>query len=358
MASYGVLDWDLTQWQQPTIFNLELMKLAKYYRQQRHLVKMLHKFNDELYSKVIIRKDYEDDNYPPHIFNNPKTDAGGLVFSNGLYSALPEEIEIVLADTSLYSPMYRYYRTANYYTNLMRAVHLRLSLDNKTIWKDWKKQISLERTHYIGKGFIFHDVDITSLPNVLETLTSIEEEYNIEAFYYGFKFPIIIRDEEEFIKWSELKILREFHTFYLATLISDELFAATTNLAKKYEYTLTPELFTNENLVSLFKQGVFLRNRRSSLLLKIEDPTLYNEYDLQLIELLNHYFVFKTQEKEYSTAPLYVLAGWWGNYLKYDMFQLFEYIRKNNYELFRLFYECVDVTLENGIFKEQIRRQF
>ena len=356
MASFGLLDWDLTRWQQPTVFNLELMKLGSYYKQKRHLVKMLHNYNDELYSKVIVRKDYEDDDYPPKVFNNPKTEAGGLVFSGGLYSPLPEEIEVIPADTTIYTPMYRYYQPSPYYNSLVTGVHCRLSLDNKTIWKNWEKQVDLPKGHYIAKSFIIHDINVTSLNYAKETLSELEERFGVVKAYFGFRFPLKIKNDQELLDWSDFNILRNFSSIYLESFISDVTFNSLAKIADSYQYTMTPEMMVNERLVALFKQGVFLRSHNSVLLLNIEEPHSYSEYEVLLIELMNDYFKFKAHNPRYNYAPLYIVAKWWSNYLKYDLYYLFEYVRENNYELFKLFYECIDVELVNGTFREKFRR--
>jgi hypothetical protein len=93
MASVGLLDWDLIRWQQPTVFNLELMKLSTHLKGQRMITKMLDRYDDSRYSKIIVRKDYEDDDYPSDIFNNPKTESGGPLGFNK--SRFVTEYEVV-----------------------------------------------------------------------------------------------------------------------------------------------------------------------------------------------------------------------------------------------------------------------
>ena len=79
MAVIGLLDWDLTRWKQPTVFNLELMKLAYYHKViLRDVVQMEQKFDSSMCTKVFIQKDYEDYDYPQHITADPKVLWRGL----------------------------------------------------------------------------------------------------------------------------------------------------------------------------------------------------------------------------------------------------------------------------------------
>ena len=50
------------------IFNLELMKLATYYKQHNEIVKLATKLEPERYTKFFVRKDWDDGLYPKEFF--------------------------------------------------------------------------------------------------------------------------------------------------------------------------------------------------------------------------------------------------------------------------------------------------
>ena len=59
----GLMDWDLTKWKSPTVFNLELMKLSYYYKMRQHIVQMVRRYRSDMVTRLYIQKDYEDFDY-------------------------------------------------------------------------------------------------------------------------------------------------------------------------------------------------------------------------------------------------------------------------------------------------------
>ena len=65
--SIGLYDIDLITYFQ-VAFNLELMKLATYYKRKREIVQLSPIFQPERYTKFIMRKDYYDSNFPSNYY--------------------------------------------------------------------------------------------------------------------------------------------------------------------------------------------------------------------------------------------------------------------------------------------------
>lgn len=361
MASYGMLDFDLTYWQQPIVFNLELMKLANYYRQQRHLVKMSHAAEFERFSKIFIRKDYDDNVYPSGIFTHPKAEVGGLAFSGGVYQPLPIEIEKTPPDTSLYENMSRYYQSTKAarqrYKTFLSAAHFRLSLDGKTIWPDWECQLRHMPSNQLF-SLIVHDFNVHNIENSVEVLKSIRHRFHPLGRRFGFKFPIDIYEEEDFLKWSQLLRLRYTSKMRLHKIFEDLIFEeiVTNTGHMSCEYVLNKDDLTNENIVKIFKQAVFLGEHRSELLLYITNENeIIDSNLLQLLKILREYFayLYKRGLKSSELFSMYLFARYSSQWLKVDLINLFEYVRKTNYELFKLFYECSSIEVMNQKFESR-----
>ena len=361
MASYGMLDFDLTYWQQPIIFNLELMKLANYYRQQHHLVKMSHKAEFDRFTKVFIRKDYDDNVYPPGIFTNPKAEAGGLALSGGVYQPLPLKIEKTPPDASLYENMSRYYQSTRAaqrrYKSLLSAAHFRLSLDGRKIWSDWESQLYNMPTGNIF-SLIVHDPAPHEIEGAAEVLQSVVHRFHSQGRRFGFKFPIEIYDEATFLEWGKLRRLRYASKMRLHKIFDDIIFKEIIdNIGHiSCEYVLNKEDLTNENMVKIFKQAVFLGEHKSELLLYIVDEEeIIDRNLLQLLKMLREYFAYRYKKGVQSLEPfsMYLYARYSSQWLKIDLINLFEYVRETNYELFKLFYECASIEVVNEKFESR-----
>lgn len=136
--------WDADKTKYPTApFNLELMKLSSYYKGKREIVSLSPELAPENYSKFLIRKDYNDGRFFPELINYSNVEYGGYAFTNGQYSPLELGIEKQKPDAYLYERMRQNLGLEEYqlvaFDTMLRAQHARLSLDGKTIWKDFEK---------------------------------------------------------------------------------------------------------------------------------------------------------------------------------------------------------------------------
>ena len=126
--------------------NLELMKASSYYKKKMEIVNLSPSFSPNMYNKFIYRKDYYDGIFPSEIFKNNNIEYGGLAFNQENYISLSEDIEKQKPDVFIYENIRKKFCTnfkmKEAFNTLMRAEHFRLSLDNKTIWNNFEKQIN------------------------------------------------------------------------------------------------------------------------------------------------------------------------------------------------------------------------
>ena len=308
-----------------------------------------------------LRKDYDDNVYPPGIFTHPKAKVGGLALSGGIYQPLPIEIEKTPPDASLYENMSRYYQSSRAakqrYKSLLSAAHFRLSLDGREIWSDWESQLSNISTGNIF-SLIVHDPYPHEIENAAEVLQSVVHRFNPQGRRFGFKFPIEIYNEEDFLKWGELLRLRYTSKMRLHKIFDDMILKEVIDKIGHIscEYVLNKEDLTNENLVKIFKQAVFFGEHKSELLLYIVDEKEIVDVNLlQLLKMLKEYFAYRYKKGVQSLKPfsVHVYARYTSQWLKVDLINLFEYVRKNNYELFKLFYECVSIQVVDQKFESR-----
>ena len=142
--SVGLYDLDMKTYTQVPA-NLEIAKLSSYYKGKREIVVCSPSFQPSKFSKFIIRKDYEDGIYPRNLLNYDNIEYGGYAFSNGLYVPLPHDIEVQKPDLSVYERYREKFGTTKEFEiafqTMINAQHLRLSLDGKTIWNEYYKQL-------------------------------------------------------------------------------------------------------------------------------------------------------------------------------------------------------------------------
>jgi len=349
MASVGLLDWDLIRWQQPTVFNLELMKLSTHLKGQRMITKMLDRYDDSRYSKIIVRKDYEDDDYPSDIFNNPKTESGGLVFTNGLYTPMAPEIESCLPDKSIYTNMARFYSCDEIskcnYKSMMSGAHIRLNND------DWERQFIEQRAENIRlRTLLIHDQQLEKSSHFQDVVNFFLDK--VPMGVVGWKFPISIHNESEFAFCGTVPKVRGMSDLKFHYLPSDESLYEAVEAGKRIrgEYLLSAEdILSNSN--QIFLQIVFLGGRISRILLNpIEEKSISSEWE-NVIKLMNGYSSFI----EFYQTPLtmYNYAARFSKWLKVDLINTFNFLRENDYPLFKLFYECSAVRLHNGSFESR-----
>lgn len=364
--SYGLYDGDLIVYPQVPFFNLELMKLSTYYKRKREIVSFSPTFSPNMYEHFLIRQDYIG-NYLP-ILKYDNIEYGGRAIYGDEYQPLPLEIESSKPDRNLYdkieSKIYESKAGKDKFKTMKNAEHLRLSLDNKTIWKDYERQL------HKGKrisGIIFHDYDLNIIENSLEAVEELISYLSSEKkkLRIGMKFPVQTTTEESLIKWMNFLPMAYYYSIDFNGILTLNNIDAFKELKEKstssLQTTINPthnftyEDFINNGMQRLFRSIVDLRNHRivfplkydkgffadirwtriMNLLLRFNNHIKANlsddDYFNRVVPYETFYNFVKTLTKRQKFYPPILK--------KQDAEELFQFVRETNYNLFVDFYE-------------------
>ena len=370
--SIGLFDADFFRYHQ-TIFNLEIMKMATYYKKKKEITVMSPSFSPERYSQFFYRKDFNDGDFPRNLNQYKNLSYGGLAFSNNIYTPMEEDIERCIPDTSLYNryeDLFIEGSTSNktFFCSLQNGVHLRLSLDGKTVWKDFERQI-----HPATKGRIFflHDYNLNAIPSAAEYVQQIIKKYQLTdkgRTSLCVKFPIICSDPVSFKEWANFSFSSvNFKLEYNGFLEDEDLVTAAALInesqSKNITYNPVPAAsskndFTEEQLLKIFTQVLFLYKNQKHFLLTCNDSFLIPQ------EIKKMFILFTAYGRSYSKEPtsLFYFVKELRKKPKYkteiiiqsEAIEVFSYVQKNYPELLKLFYENSGARLEGG--KLQLER--
>lgn len=374
--SIGLYDLDMAQYER-TPFNLELMKMATYYKNKNQIVLLAPKFAPERYSKFIVRKDYEDGNYPLEIGTMENLEYGGLAFTDNIYVPLDEKIERCVPDLFIYERWKHYFQKKkvhqDVYRRMQRAHHLRLSLDGRTIWSDYRKQIGDSNKKYV---LMFHDYDLEKIDNSFELIKELLSELvpNGQG-RVGMKFPTQVTSFDKILQWIELPAAINLFSLQYNGLLEDEAYIEFVSKLKNivsanFSYLVTHKFsestFIKDILPKVYRQILYSRSKGLIISLKYDnlffsDPRwervigLINSFNTSLSSIRKpdierklkydsmYSFAFRIKEK--SRLPKDIFT-------KNEVRNLFQFVRMNNYELFKSFYECHIPILKGGIFQD------
>ena len=370
--STGLYDVDFFKYHQ-VMFNLEIMKMATYFKGKREITVLSPTYSPERYTHFYLRKDFYDGTFPAGLNNHANLHYGGLAFNNKIYVPLQEEIEISQPDTYVYDKHKKLFLEGakmhkSAYTSLLNNIHLRLSLDGRTVWKKFEKQIPNKKANII----FFHDVDLGKVEGAKEAVSYLLSKYSREnegTSNIGVKFPITIHGLEDFSFWNQYTFTENFFSLNICNLLGDEEFCDLINScskakAEKITYTIADASsskndFILNTLPKIFKQVIFCCRQKKKILLNIADDFSIEEEWRDVITLLNMY-MSAAQSYDNSMPALYVfcknLRSREGQYrngvmCKEDARRLFLFVMEKQPELFKLFYECNQVNLINGGFE-------
>lgn len=370
--SIGLYDVDFFKYHQ-VMFNLEIMKMATYFKNKREITMLSPTYSPERYTHFYLRKDFYDGTFPVGLNKYPNLHSGGLAFTGGKYLPLAEEIEVCQPDTFVYDKYKQLFLEGakghkNAYTSLSNNIHLRLSLDGETIWDKFEKQIPNKKANIL----FLHDVDLGKIDGAHEAINYLLAKYSKEKngkTILGVKFPISVNGITDFNFWKQFTFNENFFSLKIKQPLEDEEFADIINFsskakAKKIIYTIADASSSKNDFIlsilpKIFKQVIFCCRQHKRILLNIEDDFLIEQKWRDVVTLLNLYmgaaqsygtsvpalYVFcknlRSSEKQYKNGIM----------SKEDARDIFLFVMENQPELFKLFYECNQVEIINGGFE-------
>lgn len=363
--SYGLFDGDLVLYPQIPFFNLELMKLSTYYKQKREIVSFTPKFVPNMYSHFLIRQDYA---FPtPYSLSSPNIICGGRAFDGDTYKPLELDIEQSRPDVQLYNKLYDEIVTTKsiktHFSTMRRAEHVRLSLDGKTIWSGWEKQLRRDRNVY---GIIFHDYDLGAIEGsynlIKDNIEEIIPVYN--GARIGMKFPTQVNSQDELLRWLALKPLNQYFYLqlngYLTVDYADELKALQKGSSAREQTVInitgnmTYEEFITTGIIQIYQHLLDLRRREVIFPLTYDKDFFIDKRWEEVIKLIsrhNHYILNNKSPDYFQRVAPYDTLFNFARRLTKDrvlyksvvpvdtMRGIFQFVRENNYELFKMFYE-------------------
>lgn len=368
--SVGIYDMDMSTY---TIvpFNLEAMKLSAYYKKKREIVILAPSFTPEKNTQFFVRKDYNDGNFPRRMQNYKNVDYGGLAFTDNVYFPLPEEIEKMKPDTSLYTNMEKAFLNSGVadrkkiFQNQMNGEHGRLSLDGKTIWDGYMKQFNYLPA---ARDLILHDYDLGAIDGGFEEVKKLLSKARTDgwATKIGMKFPVQISEGRELLNWSSLNPNRTFYSIQFNGIVDDDSWYEYITRCKQrsiyfnLEYNITGNNMTQsylcgEGLRRILRQVILARSQRINFSLKYIDSFFFDERWENVILLMQYYLTSMTNKAAaiyFNSLPVDTVFDfarktsntpdkrYGGKCLtKTQIRQTFQFLRENNYPLFQDLYE-------------------
>lgn len=365
--SYGLYDGDLSLYPQVPFFNLELMKYSTYYKNKREIVVFTPHFIPNKYSNYIVRQDY----LTRHTYSTQYTNVtyGGRAFDGQSYKPLPLDIELARPDVSLYNKIESKVITnkadKNSFNTMRRAEHIRLSLNGQNINPQWYKQLRNDNDNF---GLILHDYDLGQIKGARELITDNITDiiHHKMGARIGMKFPTQINTEEDLLKWLEIPPLNQYYSLQyngiLTTTYAQELVENRTystgqkqtviNVTGNTDYNT----FITTGIVKLLKSILDLR-RYKLIFPLIYDRTFFTDQRwIKVLELFDFFIIHikenLTKEYYYTYKVPYetfyscikkeidqIKYGHMSHISSAQAKEVFQFVRENNYDLFKMFYE-------------------
>lgn len=381
MAVIGVYDFDFFHYEN-VIPNLECAKLVTYLRNHNDIAILSPKINPGMYTRFIIRKEYNDGFYPKEMFVE-NCEYGGRAFTPEQYKPLAPGIEKTIPDMHIYDKYISYFGNKPAQEQLKRILncaHMRLAPDSHNLLTFEQLKPNFENK---VTGIFLHDYDLASL-NACDLILELQNQrrfktkFGINPYPVGNKYPIRIYNSDDLARW--MKIVTIPNAFFLEYygLMSDEVIYNLCNdnrrMARQIYYNISNGC-TSENeffiqrLPKIFVQTLFLRKAGIKILLNYSDGFFVTPELEKFIQLLNCWLSFKWQEGFMPLKQTLYAFCKDSNKLKYtnwayrtitlslqEMRDVFQYIRETNYELFKMFYEWDSVVFEGGKFKNEWTR--
>ena len=361
--SYVLYDADLPYYPIP-FYNLELMKLSSYYKHKREIVGLSPDFSPQRYGNFIVRQDF----YNPRVqsYSGDNITYGGRAFDGERYKPLPIEIEKMKPDISLYGrvrPNQVKGYSINALSTMRRAEHIRLSLDGKTIWKDFEKQLRRDNDCY---GVIFHDYDLNQIDGAYELISKELPNwlYSSLGRRVGMKFPVQVDNKEDLCKWLSLSPMGTYFSLCHNGLITNDYIPELVEARRKttavrqtsmdISKVYTPKELINSGIQRIFRTIINLRSHQLVFSLIYDENLFIDDNWKMVMKLINRYNKhlvdgydneFFQRVEPFETLYSYCRAAIKQYQIKEPLLtkesiqSIFQFVREENYELFKDFYE-------------------
>ena len=379
IGTIGVWDNDFFTYEN-VIPNLECAKLITYYRTHNRITVLAPVFEPAKYTDFIVRKEYNDGIFSKKIFLQNVT-YGGRAFTGGRYVPLPPEIENTIPDMHIYDRYIDHFGTLQtekiQIKRILNCAHIRLAPDSINLLP----MKSLQKYFYKGiTGIFLHDYDLASLKPYdlilqLQNQRHFVTREGLNPYPVGNKFPIQIYNSQELEKWLQLVVIPGAFSLEFKGIMEPitlyRLCNENKRMARQIYYNIAYGC-SNENdffinrLSKIFIQVLFLRRQHIKILLKYDDGFFVTRELELLVQLLNCWLSFYWQENfipRCQSLYQFCAANTRKHYTSWafqnvtvpieETRNIFQYIRENHYQLFKMFYELDSIIYKGGTFIDE-----
>lgn len=332
----GLYDWDLLKWRSPVVFNLELMKMATYFKvYERQITQMVRDLNEvERYNKVYLRKDYEDFYYPPEVMKNERIVCGGYAFTNGLYLPLNQKIESCIPDTSIYKKYNFIYdvspKLRKVFQYLMNGYHVRIQNDDVDFTKGDKS------VRYL----IIHDKDLIFNDYVKRQISKVRSINYKSKLRIGTKYPVDIYAHEDFKFWINLEKIPFLNCTNIYIKLQDKDLIMKVGNQQEINFIIKDvPLNFKEDLYSYLLQSHYLAEKGAVVKIHVDKNCTISDDWVNFIKFYNHYLYDVYYRRYHLIYTPYRYCKVRDTFLtreeKYDMFN---FIKANDEKIYNLLF--------------------
>ena len=268
-------------------------------------------------------------------------------------------------DISLYNkvqvPHLNKYVVKSAINTMRRAEHIRLSLDEETIWPDWEKQLRRNQNCY---GVIFHDYNLAKIDGAFELIRDNLNSLiaHAQGRRIGSKFPIVTTTEQDFINWYSLPAMGAYYYLQYDGVLTSKIIPAIQTKHQPEQIVVnitantTYQQFITQDIITLFQSILDLRRVGIVFPLIYDKGFFADSRWVDVIDLIcqfNNRFINVQNKSDYlaRVAPYETLYSYVKRLIKDEKTygyttrrkdkytNLFQFVRENNYDLFKLFYE-------------------
>lgn len=273
--------------------NLDLMKISSYYKRQRDIVSLTPSIAPHEFTEYYYVQDYPGQTNYSILGENNVHFGGKQLINDTLW--LPDNIQKMPADPSIYRRFYakldsQYDRDLG--ERLLDMEHIRLSLDGKVVWKDYKSQF-VDPVSFTG--VMVHDEDITSVAGALSELKSmIERPAGTNNASIATKYPIRIHNRNQLEQWTRLRYAQHLNVFYVDYLLNGGDISRLNSRIVQYNITnsfKTENDFLVMGLAEVIRSVIKFQSLGNSVLLIYEPEKITTPTVQMLIDTLSNYVV-------------------------------------------------------------------